>query len=160
MTDQELQQLVEDISQTFFDRPFLHKVTFNPRLRTTGGRYLLTNHNIEINRLYFDQLGMDELVGIIKHELCHYHLHLLNRGYKHRDEDFKKLLHKVNGARYCSSLPNINKKGTSKKLYIYQCQACQQKYTRRKRMDIKKYVCGKCRGKLREMKENSRNGVS
>ena len=28
---------------------------------------------------------MEELIGIIKHELCHYHLHLEGKGYQHRD---------------------------------------------------------------------------
>lgn len=34
---------------------------------------------------------------IIKHELCHYHLHLRGMGYKHRDADFKTLLAQVGG---------------------------------------------------------------
>ena len=40
---------------------------------------------------------MEELIGIIKHELCHYHLHLEGKGYQHRDKDFKELLKKVGG---------------------------------------------------------------
>ena len=68
----------------FLISDFIHQALFNPRLITTGGRYLLYSHNIEINKKYLDQLGMDELIGIIKHELCHYHLHLEGKGYKHR----------------------------------------------------------------------------
>lgn len=148
MTDKDLQILVENISMRFFQKEFLHKATFNARLRTTGGRYLLRSHNIEINKKYFEIFGMDELVGIIKHELCHYHLHLNNKGYQHRDEDFKNLLRMVGGPRHCSSLPIENKKRVPQKIIIYICQSCQQVYQRRKRMDLNKYVCGKCRGKL------------
>ena len=75
MNDKELQKVVEGISKDFFDKPFLHRALFNSRLRTTGGSYLLSSHNIEVNKKYLDQLGIDELIGIIKHELCHYHLH-------------------------------------------------------------------------------------
>ena len=61
MTDRELQKLVEKISIEDFGIPFTHKAIFNNRLRTTGGRYLLVSHNIEINRRYLDELGMEEI---------------------------------------------------------------------------------------------------
>lgn len=92
MTDEQLTVLVKEISIKQFNKPFLHTALFNSRLRTTGGRYLLSNHHIEVNRKYFDEFGLDELEGIIKHELCHYHLHIEGKGYKHGDQDFKKLL--------------------------------------------------------------------
>jgi len=149
LTNEELQVLVEEISLKYFQRAFKHKAIFNPRLRTTGGRYLLHTHNIEINKIYYDVLGEEELIGIIKHELCHYHLHLLKRGYQHKDADFKLLLKKVGGPRFCSSLPMEKRKENVKKYIYYSCTKCNQKYTRRKRIDTKKYVCGKCRGKLK-----------
>lgn len=95
MTNKELQALTEALSDSFFDRPFQHKAIFNPRLRTTGGRYLLSSHNIELNEKHYAKYGKEELVGIIKHELCHYHLHLLGKGYRHKDQDFKQLLKKL-----------------------------------------------------------------
>ena len=52
------------------------------------------SHNIEINKKHYEEFGIEELIGIIKHELCHYHLHIEKRGYKHRDQDFKELLKK------------------------------------------------------------------
>ena len=54
--------------------PFLHKAVFNNRLRTTGGRYLLKSHNIELNYRYYELYGEEELVGIIKHELFIIHI--------------------------------------------------------------------------------------
>lgn len=80
MDNRELQKLVEEISLKDFNRRFKHLASFNPRLRTTGGRYLLRSHNIEINKKYLDERGIDEIIGIIKHELCHYHLHIGKRG--------------------------------------------------------------------------------
>ena len=65
----------------------------------------MQSHNIEINKKYLDELGIEELIGIIKHELCHYHLHIEGKGYQHRDRDFKQLLQKVDAPRFCSPLP-------------------------------------------------------
>ena len=49
MNDQALQGLVEKISSEDFGRKFKHRAFFNGRLRTTGGRYRLQDHDIEIN---------------------------------------------------------------------------------------------------------------
>ncbi|NRG46946.1 SprT family protein [Bacillus sp. CRN 9] len=147
MRDKELQWLVEEISLKYFDKPFRHQAFFNSRLKTTGGRYMLSDHRIEINRAYLEQLGMDELIGIIKHELCHYHLHIEGKGYQHRDKDFKDLMIKVDAPRFCSALPQQQKRKSNKTI-LYQCVNCHQVYRRKRRMDTKKYVCGKCRGKL------------
>jgi SprT-like protein len=147
MDNEELQVLVEKISLGSFGEMFCHQAIFNPRLRTTGGRYLLQSHNIEINRKYFEQQGMDSLVGIIKHELCHYHLHLKGKGYQHRDKDFKDLMKEVDAPRFCKP---IERKRSNKTIYYYECKGCSLVYKRRKRMDTTRYVCGKCRGEIFE----------
>lgn len=148
MHNHELQKLVEEISIKYFEKPFRHHAIFNHRLRTTGGRYLLHNHNIELNQKYLEQFGKEELIGIIKHELCHYHLHIEGRGYKHSDRDFKTLLHKVGAPRYCSTLPETLEKRKNQKILTYLCVECKQAYKRKRKLDTKKYVCGRCRGKL------------
>ena len=94
MNDQALQGLVEKISSEDFGRKFKHRAFFNGRLRTTGGRYRLQDHDIEINPKMLTEHGSNVLIGIIKHELCHYHLHLEGKGYKHKDPEFKALLKK------------------------------------------------------------------
>ncbi|MDP4086402.1 MAG: SprT family protein [Bacillota bacterium] len=155
MNDQELQILVEEISVSSFNKSFKHKAVFNPRLRSTGGRYLLKTHNIEMNKKYLDQFGEGELQGIIKHELCHYHLHLEGKGYQHRDLDFKQLLKRVGAPRYCSHLIEPSKKSTFRKMYLYECSKCHLQYKRKRAMDTSRYVCGKCRGKLLKKEEIS-----
>jgi SprT-like protein len=89
MEDRELQQWIEQISIASFGRPFVHQARFNRRLRSTGGRYFTKSHDIEISWMQWETFGRDEIEKIIKHELCHYHLHILKRGYQHRDNDFK-----------------------------------------------------------------------
>lgn len=149
MQDYILQQLVEDISLTFFKLPFKHQASFNGRLRTTGGRYLLKTHNIEINPKQLEVFGEDALVGIIKHELCHYHLHLQKKGYQHKDKEFQQLLAEVGGSRYCKLIPQSRRE--NKVVHVFECCNCKLPFERKRNIDTKKYVCGKCRGRIRKV---------
>lgn len=144
MTDEELKELIESISLDAFGKPFIHIARFNKRLRTTGGRYMLSNHSIEINPLVLEVHGTEELVGVIKHELCHYHLHIEGRGYRHRDADFRELLKHTSSPRFCRPLTASNKRTYS--MHVYECASCKLLYNRRRRMDVRKYRCGKCAG--------------
>lgn len=148
MTDFELQKLVEQLSNQYFNKPFLHKASFNSRLRTTGGRYLLHSHNIEVNKKSYEIFGMNELKGIILHELCHYHLHIEGKGYKHKDKDFRELLKKVGAPRFCSKIEERK----SYTIHIYECKQCMQQYKRKRKINLSKYCCGKCLGKLKLIK--------
>ncbi|WP_110926403.1 SprT family protein [Bacillus massiliglaciei] len=147
MEQQQLQALTEELSFIYFHKPFLHQAYFNPRLRTTGGRYLLSSHDIEINKKYYEEQGLEELAGIIKHELCHYHLHLEGKGYQHRDADFRELLQKVGAPRFCRPLASRPQAKPVKRLE-YRCKTCGTRYMRRRRINTERYVCGKCKGKL------------
>lgn len=146
MMDSELQILVEKVSVDFFGKPFTHVAKHNGRLRTTGGRYMLADHSVEINPSVFKLHGMEELIGVIKHELCHYHLHIEGKGYKHRDADFRTLLKETSSPRFCKPLVKRNEKTIS--FYIYKCISCELEYKRKRRMDVKKYRCGKCAGAI------------
>lgn len=112
MTNQELQNLVERWSQESFGRPFLHQAVFNRRLKTTGGRYHLGDHHIDINPLMLEEYDLATLKQVVLHELCHYHLHLTGRGFGHRDRDFKALLMQVGGAGTPRRLPRPGARGS------------------------------------------------
>ncbi|CQR48257.1 Protein SprT-like protein [Paraliobacillus sp. PM-2] len=142
----ELHQLVNEISMTYFNKPFKDCVAFNERLRTTGGRYLPSKRKIELNSKFLTELGMEEFKGIIKHELCHYHLHIEGKGYKHGDREFRQLLKKTGSPRHCQPLPTMQ----NQTLLTYKCSGCNQRYNRRRRIDTNKYRCGKCSGKLKK----------
>jgi len=144
MNNKKLQELVENISLEFFDKQFTHQAIFNNRLRTTAGRYLVRSHNLEFSYEYYATFRLEELIGVIKHELCHYHLHLSNKGYSHRDPEFKSLLAKVGGSRYAKA---THKKPTPYR-YKLVCKKCSFVYYRKRKVNISKYVCGKCGGKL------------
>lgn len=154
MNEEQLQKLVEEISIKYFNIPFIHQVRINRRLKTTGGRYNLQDHHIDINAHFLTQKYHNDLVGIIKHELVHYHLHLHGLGYKHQDRDFKQLLKQVGGSRYA---PDIGLRNKQKVNYIYQCQNCKLKYYRVRKVNTRRYRCGKCGGKLAIYKNISTN---
>lgn len=141
---EKLYKLVNQLSLDFFQKPFRHDVRFNHRLRSTGGRYLPQQLVIELNPKYVVELGGQEFIGIIKHELCHYHLHIEGKGFKHRDQDFKKLLKKTGSPRHCKPLPSTMKQYK----YKYRCIKCNFTYNRMRRVNTEKYRCGKCKGEI------------
>ncbi|RPF57104.1 SprT family protein [Aquisalibacillus elongatus] len=145
--DQELLILIKEVSKKYFDKPFIGDARFNKRLRTTGGRYIPHSQVIEINPKYLTELGYDELIGIIKHELAHYHLHIEGKPYHHRSKDFRSLLKETGAPRFCKILPSEEKKPR----LIYECQNCGQQYKRKRRIDLKRYRCGRCNGQLKQI---------
>lgn len=142
--EKELTKLVHEISMAHFGKPFNDKAIYNNRLRTTGGRYLPGKRTIELNPKYTTEFDDEEVIGIIKHELCHYHLHIEGKGFKHGDKDFKALLKATGSPRHCSPLPSMK----DRYKHIYKCKNCGHSYKRLRRIDLNKYRCGKCRGKL------------
>lgn len=147
MSDIELQKWVERVSLTSFGWLFRHQAIFNNRLTSTGGRYFTKSHHIEISRRQLVAFGPEEVERIIKHELCHYHLHLQRRGYRHRDADFRQLLAQVGGSRYCSAIPGASRPEPYR--YKIVCSSCGMTYMRKRRLDVRKFACGRCRGKLK-----------
>lgn len=151
MTDPELNELVKKVSQEYFGKPFVHQAYFNNRLKTTGGRFHLKDRNIDINPKVYQQFGEEALIGVIKHELCHYHLY--NDGFpaQHRDRNFKVLLKQVGGSRYSP----IQRQRRKKNYHLYQCTKCQTEYYRVRKINTKRFVCGKCHGKLEYLRDVS-----
>lgn len=146
LTDDRLQELVELISTNEFDREFKHRAFLNSRLRTTGGRYHLNSHNLDFNPKVFERYGMEELVNVIKHELCHYHLHLEGRGFQHRDADFKNLLKKTGGSRFVKPLEEQKPENYQQ----YECLKCHNLILRKRRINTRKYSC-RCGGQLKHL---------
>lgn len=141
VTQPELQDFVMQISKTYFQRPFNHVATFNKRLKTTGGRYLLASHHLEFNE---KMVGLPEFEGIVKHELVHYHLHLQQLGYQHKDLDFKKLLAQVGGSRFA---PHLKKARTSNHFWLYHCEN-KHDIVRKRHFQASNYRCGQCGTKI------------
>lgn len=146
MNQEQLQEKVEAISLAYFKKPFLHQATFNKRLRTTGGRYHMDTHNLDFNPKIAASFSEEVFDGIVKHELCHYHLHLAGRGYRHADRDFKELLREVGGLRYT---PSLETKQETILSWEYECKGCKTKVFRKRRFNLQKFVCSNCHGKFK-----------
>lgn len=144
LNEKELFSLVNAISLQYFYKPFKHEVRFNSRLRTTGGRYIPSKRVIELNPKYAIEMDQAEFIGIIKHELCHYHLHIEGKGYKHGDQEFKDLLKATGSPRHCKPLSSAKREYK----HTYICTSCKQVYKRIRRVDVKKYRCGRCKGNI------------
>lgn len=146
MTDEQLQTLTEQLSLQYFHLPFRHRAVFNRRLKTTGGRYHLNDHYIDINPLMLEEFDMQNLQRVILHELCHYHLHLAKKGYQHRDRDFKQLLSQVGGSRYAPATSKA--RSTRQYRYWYRCQGCGVLLPRMRRFNTARYHCARCGGRF------------
>ncbi|XIF19480.1 MAG: SprT family protein [Acetilactobacillus jinshanensis] len=142
MTNHHLQQLVEEISLRYFAKPFRHRARFNSRLRSTGGRYYLKSHDIDINPKMLTDFSGVTLVKVIKHELCHYHLHLAGYSGRHDTPEFKQLLAAVGGSRYAPQPKHVH-------WLKYRCQKCGRIYWRRRHLNTNRYVCSYCYGPLK-----------
>lgn len=151
MTDKELTILIKRISTEYFHKTFDNVAQFNSRLRTTGGRFHLEDGHIDINPKILEKYDEEMLIGVIKHELVHYHLYYSGGKHDHGSKAFKDLLKKVGGLRYAPEL-TPKRKRTYK---IYQCSRCGLEYKRIKKINTRQFVCGKCRGKLVFIKEIS-----
>ncbi|EIQ81435.1 UNVERIFIED_CONTAM: SprT family protein [Streptococcus canis] len=143
-----LTKYVQKVSLADFGKPFTHKAYWNKRLKTTGGRFFPKDGHLDFNPRILEEQGEFIFRKIVRHELCHYHLYFAGKGYQHRDKDFKDLLAQVDGLRYVpmSSKPQVK--------YYYACQACGQIYSIKRRINLAKYVCGNCRGKLIEKNQS------
>ena len=135
-----LQQLCQKISNEYFHKEFQHQITYNARLKSSGGRYILKTGNIEINPKVETILGREILIGVMKHELCHYHLHQEGKGYRHQDRDFKMLLQQVGGHRFVERMDSFR--------YVYSCESCGTTFRRMRKINTNKFFCGRCRGSL------------
>lgn len=137
-----LTEYVKKVSQEDFNKPFLHQAYWNTRLRTTGGRFFPADGHLDFNPKIYQAFGCEVFRKIVRHELCHYHLYYEHKGFRHRDKEFKELLAQVDGLRYA---PRLNSENHA---YFYECQSCHKVYSRKRRINTLKYVCGSCRGQL------------
>lgn len=141
-----LTNFIKTVSREDFGKEFRHTAVWNPRLRTTGGRFFPADGHLDFNPKIYEAFVVDVFRKIVRHELCHYHLYFEGKGYKHADADFKALLKAVDGLRYTPAMPQKTEK------CLYRCQKCGQDYHRKCRFNTQKYRCGRCHGKLLEIK--------
>lgn len=139
-----LTDYVRQVSLEDFGKSFKHQAQWNTSLRSTGGRFFPKDGHLDFNPKVYQELGLEVFRKIVRHELCHYHLYYEDKGYKHKDIDFKELLKEVDGLRFVPPLSSVSQKPA----LVYKCHSCGQTYQRKRRIDTKRYRCGLCHGKL------------
>ena len=107
-----------------------------------GGRFFPKDGHLDFNPKIYETFGLGTFRKIVRHELAHYHLYYQGKGYRHGDRDFKDLLKQVDGLRYAPALSN------SQSFLVYECLSCGALIRRRRRVNLQKYRCGRCMGKL------------
>ena len=142
-----LNEYIKQVSLEDFGWEFRHQAFWNKRLRTTGGRFFPKDGHLDFNPKIYEAFGLGTFRKIVRHELVHYHLYYQGKGYRHKDSDFKELLKQVGGLRYTPSISSLEGK------LHYQCQQCHAGFYRQRRIDLKRYRCGRCKGKLLLLKQ-------
>ncbi|MEM5031715.1 SprT family protein [Limosilactobacillus fermentum] len=130
--------------------PLLHQAVFNRRLKTTGGRYHLGDHHIDINPLMLEEYDLATLKLVVLHELCHYHLHLTGRGFGHRDRDFKVLLMQVGEPVRPADFQGPAPGGVVVR-HRYRCTGCGLIIGRNRRFNLARFVCRRCGHRFEEI---------
>lgn len=162
----DLPKLKHQLSKEYFDKENYVKlsscgISWNNRFRgaTAGVARFGTKNgieykNIEISSKYISAFP-DQLKTIMLHEMIHI---IFDANEKH-GLNFKSEMNRINNQLECEGHPyrisvHISRDKMMPKIYkySYRCSDCGQIYNRvRKSIDIKKFVCGKCRGKLVEI---------
>lgn len=70
-----LTNFVKTVSREDFGKEFRHTALWNPRLRTTGGRFFPADGHLDFNPKIYETFGVNVFRKIVRHELCHYHLY-------------------------------------------------------------------------------------
>jgi len=132
-----LTEYVRQVSLEDFGREFRHRAEWNSRLQTTGGRFFPKDRHLDFNPKIYQVFGLEVFRKIV-----------------HKDLAFKQLLQQVDGLRFTPPLPDRTRR--VKRIYLYQCPHCGQEYRRKRKIDLKKYACGRCRSRLQflEMRQD------
>ena len=73
-----LTNYVRQVSLEDFGKEFHHEADWNKRLRSMGGRFFPKDGHLDFNPKIYEQFGLETFRKIVRHELCHYHLYLIN----------------------------------------------------------------------------------
>lgn len=139
MDTQDLYQLANSLSLQFWQKPLTIKVVWNTRLRSSAGRYIYSKagpQRIEVSYQEYIDYGLAEVVNILKHELCHFHLHQQNKAFQDGSVVFKQECQRV-GAQLTA------KPRAVKYVQIF-CSSCGQLLGYRQR--IRKNLISSCCG--------------
>lgn len=130
----------------------------NNRLRTTLGRYVMTNKGeplkIDLSGSLLKYGTKESILGVLKHECIHYAFHIQGKNFRDGDPVFEATLQKFNA-------PSTKTLKVGK-FYVFQCNKCnKESETKLKRLVHKPHeyrsVC--CYGKIKVIGERIYRGI-
>ncbi|MEW9123193.1 MAG: SprT-like domain-containing protein [Thermotaleaceae bacterium] len=138
----DLLSLAKSIYQYYTGEEYIGKVAWSNRLKTSGANIrfdpLKNTGSIQVNRLYIEKFGEEELIDILKHELTHYYLYRKGQLKHGHGKGFKETLQDI-----FKSNCIVAKYNEGIYQYQYQCQHCGAIYKSFRRIH-KKIYCSKC----------------
>lgn len=148
MLNQDLYAKYLEFNKKYFDNklPFDVKVVWDNRLVASAGSYNWswgnTNKTIKLSPHYIKKFP-EELDNILLHEMIH------ASGIRGHGERFKKEMRRINSFGWNVQTHSKERAVT----HTYVCKQCKQTIKRSRRINVERYVCGKCGGKLTLKKE-------
>lgn len=153
-TDTELKRLYNKYNFEIFDDelPTLVGVEWSKTMHSGAGVCKTRRVNGELVfrirlSVSYHELNPHEIMDTLVHEMIHVKHPRESHGYNfHREADRINRQHNMNIQVYAH--------GETKYKYLYTCTNCDQQYTRMRKLNLNRVVCGKCRSKLILMFEN------
>jgi SprT-like protein len=118
-------------------------VVWNRRLRTALGRAHFSARTIELNPTLLDR-HPEELLPTLVHELCHL---IAGARAAHGPRWREAMLAFGLTPEACHRL-DVSDLAVRRRVWLWSCTSCGESYRRRSR-GVRRYRCGRCRGRLR-----------
>lgn len=152
MNVQNLNSIANEFLEKEFSLQLEVPIKVNNRLSRALGRlksYRMRNypytsypHSIELSGKLLDYAPEDEIIDVLKHELVHYALCVLQKPYNDGDHYFESTLQRL-------GITNTNSKKFSIPAHHYACLGTPSHVSvTARRINTNKYVCGACNCKL------------
>lgn len=137
-SNESLLDLVNELAIRYFGRTYNGRVEWNFRMRTRAGDYAPRLKLMRLSARYAKEFGDEELVGTIKHELCHWYLWEQGIAHRHDSRAFKELMQRVDAPRYAK---RTQVRTGSSRRYVYRCTFCGIEFVRRRKIQG---ACKRC----------------
>ena len=134
LTEGQLNEMANVIYQDYFGEPYSGKVVWSKQMKRIAGN-CRSDGRIALNFHYYERYGEEEILKVLRHELCHHFCFDKIGHHTHSTPLFVDSLEKVGGDQKGKPMPITG--------YIHECPGCKKRWTFRKKMD-RKLSCETC----------------
>ena len=150
-----LERVADDFLMENFNLTLDIPIRISNRMTSTFGKFVLIrdrltgetkSKEIVISSNLYNYHGYHKMIDTLKHECIHYALYTLDKPFRDGETYFENTL-KEHGV---SSTRTTAYKG---KAHLYTCKSCDNSFKQKRRFNTDKYVCSKCKGQLKYVKQ-------